>query len=320
MSSPLKRLLAIAVLIAAVMPATVPQAQPVEACDNPNETMTLFANELRNGRIGYGRSANRPQIPGPTLTMDEGDCLQVELVNKTDRPVSLHAHGVKYTFHSDGTPHNKGCVAPGESASYVFSAPPPSVNKDGSVSPGTAGYWHYHDHCRSIHGTTGIRRGLYGAFIVRRPGDPLPDRTFVLVMNDISFNNKTAPHTPILRANEGERVEFVVISHGDQFHTFHLHGHSWFNNRTGLATAVTDDTQVIDTRTVGPAESFGFQVVAGGGGAGPGAWMYHCHVQGHSDAGMSGLFVVRTAEGKTTEQTKRAIERWKAEHGGAHHG
>jgi FtsP/CotA-like multicopper oxidase with cupredoxin domain len=328
MRIPAKRLLVAAILVAAAMPSVpttagprVQLAQPVQACPSPTHTKYLVAKEMRNGQIGYAAAGRKPRIPGPTITITEGTCLQVELENQTSRRVSIHTHGVKYTFESDGTPHNKGCVAPGESASYVFNASLPEVNEDGTVSPGTAGYWHYHDHCRTVHGTSGIRKGLYGALIVRRAGDPKPDRKpFVLVMNDLTFNNRKAPRTPIFKANMGERVEFVVIGHGDQFHTFHLHGHSWFDNRTGLGEGIADTTQVIDNKTVGPADSFGFQVVAGQGGVGPGAWMYHCHVQGHSDAGMSGLFVVKTAGGETPGHVKKAIRRWKEQHGGGHHG
>ncbi|MYZ16501.1 multicopper oxidase domain-containing protein, partial [Streptomyces sp. SID337] len=43
-------------------------------------------------------------------------------------------------------------------------------------------------------------------------------------------------------------------------------------------------------------DSFGFQVIAGEG-VGAGAWMYHCHVQSHSDMGMAGLFLVKKADG-----------------------
>jgi hypothetical protein len=148
--------------------------------------------------------------------------------------------------------------------------------------------------------------------IVRRQGDPLPDRpTFVVFMGPgMTIDLKQAPHTPMFVANEGQRVEFEVISHGDLFHSFHLHGHRWVNNRTGLATGLDDTSQLIDTRTTGPAESFGFQVVAGEG-VGPGAWMYHCHVQNHSDMGMSGIFLVRNPDGSETYQEKAAVKRWR---------
>jgi manganese oxidase len=47
--------------------------------------------------------------------------------------------------------------------------------------------------------------------------------------------------------------------------------------------------------TVGPAQSFGFQVIAGES-VGLGSWMLHCHVQLHSDRGMQTFFHV-TADG-----------------------
>jgi FtsP/CotA-like multicopper oxidase with cupredoxin domain len=330
MATPRKRLSLIAVLVAATLPSSlpttagprVPLGQPVQACEDPSDFKTIYADEVGNGKIGYGTTQKSVRVPGPTLFMTEGTCLEVNLINKTKQPVSMHTHGVKYTFESDGTPHNKGCVAPGEAGSFVFEAELPGANPQpgGTISPGSAGYWHYHDHCTgSPHGTGGVARGLYGALIVRREGDPRPDRRpFVVVMNGVTINNKLAPRTPIFTANQGERVEFVVITHGENFHTFHMHAHSWFDNRTGTTTVPTD-AAVIDNKAVGPADSFGFQVIAGEG-VGPGAWMYHCHVQSHSDGGMSGLFVVRTEGGVKTPQTKRAIERWKKQHRGGHHG
>ena len=295
--------------------------QPVQACDSPTESKTLFAERISKTRIGYGLTPESPRIPGPTLQMMEGDCLQVTLVNDTDEKLSMHAHGVDYTVASDGTPLNKSCVAPGKTRTYVFEAHLPTTRTDGSIDPGSAGYFHYHDHCMGTpHGTAGIAAGLFGAFIVRRAGDPEPDRKpFVVVMSGTTINLKKAPHTPLFEANEGERVEFVVIGHGDLFHTFHLHGHRWVDNRTGIPSGLTDTARIIDNRTVGPADSFGFQVIAGEG-VGPGAWMYHCHVQGHSDAGMTGIFMVDTPGGQRTPAAKKALRRWRhEEHHHAHH-
>jgi hypothetical protein len=85
-----------------------------------------------------------------------------------------------------------------------------------------------------------------------------------------------------------------------------------------MTSSLTDDTQLIDNRVLGPADSFGFQVIAGEH-VGPGAWMYHCHVQGHSDSGMSGLLLVRTEDGKTTKAGAAAVRRWKKQESGGHH-
>jgi FtsP/CotA-like multicopper oxidase with cupredoxin domain len=282
--------------------------------------VTLFAEELAGGDIGYGLTPQTASVPGPTIQMMEGECVAITLVNDANDRVGIHAHGVEYTPTSDGTPLNASCTQPGRSKTYMFQAHTPFTREDGTVDSGSAGYWHYHDHCMgTTHGTGGIKAGLYGAFIVRREGDLVPDRPpFVVVMNGISINNRQAPKTPVFKANLGERVEFVVIGHGELFHTFHLHAHRWVANRTGYVTDVAADVPLIDTRTLGPADSFGFQVIAGEG-VGPGAWFYHCHVQGHSDNGMSGLFYVRNADGTPTAQQQAALTRWKSEHVEGHH-
>ena len=292
-----------------------PAAPGEQVCDAPDKSVSLFARRLKDGRIGYGRTPETVRVPGPTLTMQEGQCIEVTLANGADKKLSMHAHGVAYTVASDGTPLNSGCVAPGETKTYMFEAPLPATRADGTLDPGSAGYYHYHDHCMGTpHGTEGIQKGLYGAFIVRREGDPLPDRKpIVLVMNDISFNNRIAPRTPMPKVNLGERVEFVVIGHGELFHTFHLHGHRWADNRGGFLTGPDDSSRIIDIKTVGPAESFGFQVIAGEH-VGPGAWMYHCHVQSHSDLGMEGMFVVLDETGEVPKEARATIRRFRASH------
>ena len=79
--------------------------------------MDLFAENLKNGQIGYGRTEEiGARSPDPTIQMTEGDCLQINLVNDTDERLSFHPHGVDYTVASDGTPLNKSCVAPGRRA------------------------------------------------------------------------------------------------------------------------------------------------------------------------------------------------------------
>ena len=313
----------VAALVASALWSAPSSAQdpgpPPQVCSEPDQSVTLFAEELSNGKVGYGLTPGSASVPGPTLQMTEGECLAITLVNDSSSRVGIHAHGVEYTPASDGTPLNSSCVQPGRTRTYMFASHVPFTRDDGTVDSGSAGYWHYHDHCMgTVHGTAGIKAGLYGALIVRRAGDLVPDRDpFVVVMNGISINNRQAPKTPVFKANLGERVEFVVIGHGELFHTFHLHAHRWVDNRTGYTMDPEADVPLIDTRTLGPADSFGFQVIAGEG-VGPGAWMFHCHVQGHSDNGMSGLLYVRNADGTATAQQQAALQRWKSEHAEGH--
>ncbi|WP_335932965.1 multicopper oxidase domain-containing protein [Streptomyces sp. PTD5-9] len=259
--------------------------------------LKLYAEKMADGQMGYGLEKGRATIPGPLIELNEGDTLHIELHNAMDVPVGLHAHGVDYDVASDGTRLNRSTVEPGGTRTYTWRTHTPGRRRDGTWQPGSAGYWHYHDHAVGTdHGTTGIRKGLYGPLIVRRRGDVRPDRTIAIVFNDTTVNNRPAHQAPDFHATVGERLEVVMITHGDYFHTFHLHGHRWADNRTGLLMGPDDHSRLVDTKTVGPAESFGFQIIAGER-VGAGAWMYHCHVQSHADMGMVGLLLVAKPDG-----------------------
>lgn len=300
------------------------------SCIEPTRRITLYAAELpstQDGdpRIGYGLTPETASIPGPTIELIEGDCIAITLVNDVpaetlaalrDDPilggidpelplaVSLHPHGVKYTPGSDGTRHTGSFVPPGEARTFIWYAAPRLATAGRVTSQGTAGYWWYHDHMVGTeHGTGGAASGLYGALIVRRPGDVRPDRTYVVGMGpDATLNLRHHPDCPSVPrlpdasqgcyvAEQGELVEFAVIGFGSDFHSIHLHGHNWADNRTGLLTGLLDETRVIDNRTVGPADTFGF-IIRAGEEVGPGSWMLHCHVQAHADRGMATFFHV----------------------------
>jgi FtsP/CotA-like multicopper oxidase with cupredoxin domain len=85
-------------------------------------------------------------------------------------------------------------------------------------------------------------------------------------------------NTPVFRARVGETVQWDVLALGDEHHTFHVHGHRWRD----------PDGTFIDTRTIGPAESFSLRIKEDV----LGTWLYHCHVEGHMARGMIGIYVV----------------------------
>jgi FtsP/CotA-like multicopper oxidase with cupredoxin domain len=247
--------------------------------------------------MGYGLEKGRPTIPGPLIELVEGDTLHIEFENLMDVPVSLHPHGVDYDIANDGTRMSRSHVEPGATRTYTWRTHAPGRRPDGTWRAGSAGYWHYHDHVVGTdHGTGGIRKGLYGPLVVRRKDDILPDKQFTIVFNDMTINNRPAADPPNFLATVGDRVEIIMITHGEFYHTFHMHGHRWADNRTGLLAGPEDVSRVIDNKITGPADSFGFQVIAGEH-VGAGAWMYHCHVQSHSDMGMAGLLLVAKPDG-----------------------
>jgi FtsP/CotA-like multicopper oxidase with cupredoxin domain len=283
---------------------------PARAAAGVTRRVTVYAEALPGNLFGYGLAPGQATVPGPILEMYEGDTLEITLVNTTTQRLSIHPHGVDYSVDSDGAPLNASFNNPGETRTYVWRSHEMAAAAGRRFMPGSAGYWHYHDHAMGDdHGTAGIARGLYGALIVRRRGDILPDKQFTVVFNEMMVNNKTAPNTPMFEADLGQRVEWVAIGHGNLFHTFHLHAHRWADNRTGMLEGPADPSQVIDNKDLNPGSSFGFQVLAGEG-VGPGVWMYHCHVQQHSAAGMAGLFLVRNADGSMPPGAEEAIHRF----------
>ncbi len=307
-------------------------AKEPEGCVRPDRTIKMYAVELPRDpatnqvRLGYGLTPQTASYPGPTLEMIEGECLAITLYNQVSEAtlaamrtdpslplgVSLHTHGVKYTQDSDGTLHSGSYVRSGESRTYTWYAKPRNVK---TGSPGTAGYWWYHDHMvGGAHGTQGVNAGLFGGLVVRRQGDPRPDRTYVTAFGDrqtINLRRGADADTcdPVrpqagptcLIAKQGERVEFIVIGLGNDMHTFHIHGHNWADTRTGAVVgdtkAMIDSIAVIDNKPLGPGDSFGVQVTAGDS-VGPGSWMLHCHMQFHSDQGMSTMFHVLDESGQ----------------------
>lgn len=251
---------------------------------HPKGNLNLIARTLSDGSLAYVAPDYGANGVRPTIEMTEGETLNITLKNELNSDVSLHVHGVHYNLDSDGTRHSNSFVKAGQQRVYQWRA-----------AVGTTGYWHYHDHViGDDEGTGGILGGLYGALIVRKPGDPKPVKTFVIVGLDKTLNGRIFPDTPLYVARQGELVEWVVVSHGNRVHTFHLHGHRWLNpHRTsdpnpGAPANVGSGWE--DNHILAPGDSFGFLSIAGED-VGPGMWMYHCHFQDHASA-MKGFFQV----------------------------
>ncbi|MFG1643228.1 multicopper oxidase domain-containing protein [Amycolatopsis sp. NPDC049252] len=301
-----------------LIPAVGVAAADSAAAAGLTRRITIYAEALPGGRYGYGLEPGKATIPGPLLEVYEGDTVEIELVNLTDQRLSIHPHGVTYDTASDGAPLNASFNNPRETRTYTWRTRARYEASGGFWMPGSAGYWHYHDHAMGTdHGTGGLARGLYGGLIVRKRGDLLPAKQYTVVFNEMMINHEMAPDTPVFEARLGERVEWVCVGYGSLPHTFHLHGHRWADTRTGMLDGAADNAAIVDNKNLDPGSSFGFQVIAGEG-AGPGVWMYHCHVQTHSDGGMVGLFLVRNADGSLPDGAQEAIDRFK-QHGHAGH-
>jgi FtsP/CotA-like multicopper oxidase with cupredoxin domain len=215
-------------------------------------------------------------LAGPLIRAEVGDTVKVHFRNlDLEDPHSMHFHGFRYRPSSDGSyvPGFSGKdanVQPGEDYTYTLHA-----------IRGSAGVWPYHDHSKSM--MESIAGGMSGVVSIRRKGERLPDRENVVVLEAINGfmtidGRAFVGNAPTFRSRVGELVQWDVITMGEDFHTFHVHGHRW------LVDGVPRDTQ-----TIGPAESFRIRWRE----EDPGTWLYHCHVESHMMTGMIGIYDVQ---------------------------
>ena len=122
--------------------------------------------ELR--MLGYNGS-----IPGPTLHVDEGSEITVQVTNQGDVEATVHWHGLRLENRFDGVPHETQAPIPiGGTFTYTVQFP-------------DAGFYWYHPHIRE---DFGLEMGLYGTIIVE-PADPsywpAVDRQLSITLDDL---------------------------------------------------------------------------------------------------------------------------------------
>jgi FtsP/CotA-like multicopper oxidase with cupredoxin domain len=122
--------------------------------------------ELR--MLGYNGS-----IPGPTLHVDQGSEITVQVSNDGDVEATVHWHGLRLENRYDGVPHETQAPIP-IGGTFIYKVQFPD-----------AGFYWYHPHIRE---DFGLEMGLYGTIIVE-PSDasywPAVDRQLSLTLDDL---------------------------------------------------------------------------------------------------------------------------------------
>src|SRR5215203_5337476 len=127
--------------------------------------------------LGYNGS-----IPGPTLRVDQGSQITVNVRNDGDVDATVHWHGLRLENRYDGVPEEtQAPIAPGGTFSYRLRFPDPGL------------YW-YHPHIREDYAQ---EMGLYAAIVVE-PSDPSywppADRQLTITLDDVLIEDgKMAP-------------------------------------------------------------------------------------------------------------------------------
>lgn len=240
----------------------------------------------------YNAIAYNGQIPGPPIEVMAGDHVVIELRNNASKPHSIHTHITEFTYPNDGVDE---LADPGTTRTYEWDP----------VFPGT---FPYHDHGDEVEG---LIRGLFGAVIVHAPDEPKATEEIVVLADFDQSSYVQLPgvadpltgqfpdggtyrggheymHTingnayedavPPFRAKVGDLVRWRVVSVGQEFHTWHVHGHRW----------VGADGVLTDNVLLGPGMYTTFEFTEDK----VGNWLVHCHVPAHMEGGMVARYVV----------------------------
>jgi manganese oxidase len=262
-------------------------------------------------------------ILGPVIRAEVGDTIRVVFKNNTQRPQSLHGHGVLYDKRSEGASYNDGTddedkeddeVAPNATHTYIWQVPEragPGPHDPSSI------VWMYHGHTDEPADTNA---GLIGPIIVSAKGttkaDGTPqnvDREFVTLFTVFDENaspyldQNIARYAGDLSSVEKDDEEFKESNLKHSINGF-LFGHlpgltvrhgervRWYLMSMGTEvdlhsphwhglTALTMGMRT-DTVELLPGSMKVADIVADN----PGTWLYHCHVNDHITAGMQALF------------------------------
>jgi manganese oxidase len=117
---------------------------------------------------------------GPVIHAEVGDTVEVVLRNDTRRPVSLHAHGLRYDKASEGAPYADGtsgaakgddAVQSGATRTYRWEVP---ERAGPAEHEGSSTMWMYMSHVDEV---ADQYAGLMGPIVVTKRGMARPDGT-----------------------------------------------------------------------------------------------------------------------------------------------
>jgi FtsP/CotA-like multicopper oxidase with cupredoxin domain len=209
------------------------QATPPVPGQVRNFTLSVRDNTLKmpDGKqiyvFGYTHDPNgKAKVPGPTLIVNEGDTVNLRLVddkdptrthyNPTGDGHTIHLHGLDMPSTMDGDPMiapDGHSVLQGQSFLYHFVA----------NYPGT--YWYHCHESAAEH----IQMGMYGALIIRPrgqpreayPGTPTFDKEYTFVLSDMDSGKHQQDYTNLYKG--GENANWTQY----QGNYFLINGKAW---------------------------------------------------------------------------------------------
>jgi manganese oxidase len=263
-------------------------AEPVKRKIVPWKTLDIW---------GYNGSS-----PGPTIQVQQGDRVRIEVENRLPESTTMHWHGLEVPIEQDGVPYiSQKPIAPGETYAYEF-----TVHQEGTF------FYHAHSAMQEMIGLIGMfiahphaaytpRVGHDYGIVLQEwavlPNSSVPN-TAGMEFNWLTFNGVAAPLTTPLIARVGSRVRLRFVNLGMDHHPIHLHGNQFVITGTEGGRAPESTWFPGNTVLVGVAQSRVVEFEA----KYPGAWMIHCHLPHHMMNSMMDL--LRDRQIMTADQTE----------------
>ena len=193
MNKPVIAGIAAGVLLAGIILGPIPgffgaQAQEEENTGGNIKQVTLIASEtdvqvapdnaLHPGGVMYRAMVFNGTIPGPVISVDQGDTIEFTLTNEGEVIHSIDFHagfGPQAAVGSDASETGSN-VQPGQSVTWTWSPP-------------YAGVFYYHCGADGLNGVSEhIANGMYGGIVVHPPNEQ-PAKEFYVVFGEIYSNN-----------------------------------------------------------------------------------------------------------------------------------
>ena len=188
-----------------------------------NSEFDLVASDIVKtiGGQSYAMLGYNQQSPGPLLLVDQGDEVTINFKNNLDFPTTVHWHGLRLDYTSDGVPGiTQEPVLPGDTFEYELKFP-------------DSGIFLYHPHVRT---EMQMDLGLYGNILVESKNKVPATIQVPLILDDVlivddrleEFDSEVATHTLMgrfgntmmingdasysLEVNQGDIVKFYLTN------------------------------------------------------------------------------------------------------------
>jgi multicopper oxidase len=235
-------------------------------------------------------------ILGPVIRAEVGDSIEVDFLNRSHLPHSIHPHGLRYDKASEGAFYLSAAggarVFPGAKFTYHWFADEGSGPGKGDLS---SVVWWYHPHTDE---PTETNAGLLGPIVITAKGKANADATpkavdrevvaLFMIFDELKGKDAGLFHTingyifgnlPGLAMKRGERVRWYLLAMGNEkdLHTPHWHGKT-----VQLGDRHTDVVELL------PASMVTVDMIADN----PGTWLFHCQVSDHMESGMMATYTI----------------------------